>query len=628
MILNSNLISFYLSESESDCVKFAVEDMRKDIENVLGAKTEYNNSFDLYVGNIGIAAVRDFLDEAGVYYGDIAKRTEGHKVAVEYDKVFLLGNGDLGTIYAIYEFCKSTLGVSPFSFWADAESEKQDYVTVREYLSRQPDYRYRCFAINDEDVLQNLGVRTFDRLSRDDKFGKTLDMAFVVGACKLALRLKYNVIVPSTMLDILNEKERDIVAAVVAHGLYVTTNFYEPLGVSLNTWKRYWADSDKNELKPSYKENKESFVDVWTEYIKAWLPFKNVIWQLGLLDTEYKSDVFYDQRSCKQKDEQRALIYDAISEQYNLICDNSGSESPICFFYADKYAEYFLSDKNLALPDNVIVMLDWHYLPNEKTKDKLRSARSKGLIFSQINTENGAHNLQYPDSALCDKLLWGVRRDQNSCAFLYAGNIREHLFTISVFARYSYFVGDSASPAVDFCRGVFGDEKASKAYEDLSNAIVKVNKVPICDVLLYKITDTILDNITRKNGLHYLKIGDEFGVKIRFGYSEFLRAAENAMDKFLQIMCDVKFVYGSRKSDAYYYSSLYTQTNIYLKAYSFASNLIRYSLCGDKKYLSLAKEDIRAVNALFAEQQYGRWKNAYENNLVDFKKLEKKVENI
>jgi hypothetical protein len=534
----------------------------------------------------------------------------------------------LGTIYAIYEFCKSTLGVSPFSFWADSEIEKQDCVTVREYLPKQPDYRYRCFAINDEDELQKLGARTFDRLSPDDKFGKTLDILFVVNACKLALRLKYNVVVPSTMLDILNPKERDIVAAVVAHGLYVTTNFYEPMGVSLNTWKRYWADSDKNELKPSYKENKKSFVDIWTQYVKAWKPFKRVIWQLGLLNSEYKSDVFFDARTTGRKEERRDLIFDAISEQYNLICDLTGSETPICLLCADKYADYFLSDKELSLPDNVIIMQDRHYSSNEKTKDKYKAARSKGLIFSQINTENGSHNLQYPDSALCDKLSWGIKRNQNACAYLYAGNVREHLFTLSVFARYTFAVSDSIAPVTDFCKELYSDEKAAKAYSDLCSAVLKVNQVPISDVLLYKIADMLIDNLVNKSGSGYIKIDDVFGAKIRFWYADFIRAAEKSMDKFLQIMCDVKYVYKSRKSDAYYYSSLYTQTSIYFKAYSFVANLIRFSLTYDWKFLSLAKEDIRAVNALFDDQQYGRWKDAYADSLISFKKLEEKIASI
>ena len=211
---------------------------------------------------------------------------------------------------------------------------------------------------------------------------------------------------------------------------------------------------------------------------------------------------------------------------------------------------------------------------------------------------------------------------------MYAGNIREHLFTLSVFARYSYAVGDSAVPAADFCRRTFGDEKVAKAYTDLSGAIVKVNKVPVCDVLLYKIADTILNNITRNNGLKIIRIADDFGARLRFGYGEFLSAAEKSMDRILQVMCDVKFVYGAQKTDAYYFSSLYTQSNIYLKMYSFVANLIRFSQNNNGKYLALAKEDIKAVNALFAEQQYGRWKHAYENNLVDFGILEKKVENI
>ena len=198
MILSNERITFFLSASESEAVRYAVEDMRNDLTNVIGATTEYNKNFDIFVGNLDSQETRDFLDNIGLHYNDVLAVEDGHKIAVVFDKCFILGNGELGTVYAVYEFCSSTLGVSPFVFWTDSKYSARRDVSVKEYKSTPFTFKYRTFAINDEDGLIALSPNGEKRYFYNDKFAIIPSSSLIVNACKLALRLKYNLFVPMT----------------------------------------------------------------------------------------------------------------------------------------------------------------------------------------------------------------------------------------------------------------------------------------------------------------------------------------------------------------------------------------------------------------------------------------------
>ncbi len=109
MVLSNDKVRFFLSSYESEAVRYAVDDMCKDIMNVTGATTEYNKNFDIFIGNLDSQETRDFLDNIDLHYNDVLSVEEGHKISVAFDKCFILGNGELGTVYAVYEFCASHL---------------------------------------------------------------------------------------------------------------------------------------------------------------------------------------------------------------------------------------------------------------------------------------------------------------------------------------------------------------------------------------------------------------------------------------------------------------------------------------------------------------------------------------
>ena len=76
-------------------------------------------------------------------------------------KVVCLTGADMrGTIYAIYEFSQTVLGVDPMYLWTDKEPAKRASITLPADFAHtypSPVFKYRGFFTNDEDLLTRLG---------------------------------------------------------------------------------------------------------------------------------------------------------------------------------------------------------------------------------------------------------------------------------------------------------------------------------------------------------------------------------------------------------------------------------------------------------------------------------------
>ena len=72
------------------------------------------------------------------------------------DMVCLTGADMRGTIYAIYQFSQTVLGVDPMYLWTDKQPEKRSSITLPADFAQgvsKPVFKYRGFFPNDEDLL-------------------------------------------------------------------------------------------------------------------------------------------------------------------------------------------------------------------------------------------------------------------------------------------------------------------------------------------------------------------------------------------------------------------------------------------------------------------------------------------
>lgn len=613
MVLSNDKVKFFLSSYESEAVRFAVDDMCKDITSVTGATTEYNKNFNIFIGNLDSQETRDFLDNIGLHYSDVLSVEEGHKIAVSFEKCFILGNGELGTVYAVYEFCASTLGVKPFMFWTDGTYEERKDVSVVEYTSTPFSFKYRCFAINDEDKLVALSPNGEKRYYSNDQFSTIPSANLMINACKLALRLKYNLFVPMTMLNILNPREEDVVKCVTSRGLYITQNFYEPLGVSYNTWNYYWTSKNKEQLKASYIDNPQCFETIWEEYVKKWSAYKNVVYQLGMLKKQYSDEIFNDLRRFDKPDDVAKTVAKVVDLQIQIVTKIVGKDA-LFMLYKEKNISLALKKKYYSLsPSVTLVKRINHATLTQKKFRRVKKDPVSGYVFMGVNAINGAHSVQFGDVKIPDNLAILDKVGRNDCAYITVGNIREHIFNIYVFGKSAQHTSDSSNVLLSFCRDIYGTYALKPIYERFMNAYIRVGAL-YTDSLVIKISEQILQLLKNKNKSRQVEYEDNFGVSLIIDLSSFLKSAEYSMSELLQLLFDIKNIYKPEKNEEYYTYSLYSQARILLKLYSYLSNLVRYKKFYDDKYKRLAIEDAEVVKSLMEEQMYGKWSASYDRS--------------
>lgn len=613
MILSNDKITFFLSSHESEAVRYAVDDMCKDIQNVIGATIEYNKNFDIFIGNLDSQETRDFLDNIALHYNDVLAVEEGHKIVVTFDKCFILGNGELGTVYGIYEFCYSTLKVKPFLFWTDSEYEKMKDVRIIEYTSTPFSFKYRCFAINDEDELIALSPNGEKRYAYNDKFVTIPSGELIENACRLALRLKYNMFVPMTMLNILNPREEDVVKCVTSRGLYITQNFYEPLGVSANTWNYYWTTKNKEQLKPSYTDNPKCFETIWEEYVKKWSCYKKVVYQLGMLKTQYSEHIFNDPRRFDKQDDFAKTVAQVLDLQIQTVTKLVGKDATF-MLYNDKYLTLAIKKKYFTVNDNVVLVkkLTKTNLTQKKFKRK-KNDFVTGYAFMGINAENGTHLVQFPDTKIPDNLSVLEKASYNKCAYISVGNVRENIFNIYVFGKTAQHTSVAPNVIASFCHEIYGTYAIKTVYERFVDSYIRTNCL-YTDSLVFKISEKILSLLKKHVRSRQIDYEDGYGVTLSVDLSAFLKSAESSMSDLLQLLFDIKNVYKPEKGKAYYDYSLYNQVQILLKSYSYLSNLVRYKKFYDEKFKRLAIEDAELVKKLIEEQMNGKWSASYSRS--------------
>ena len=97
------------------------------------------------------------------------------------------------------------------------------------------------------------------------------------------LRLKLNLVIPATFIDLDNPPEKDLADAVAERGIYLSQHHCEPLGVSSFTFENYCKKYGKTG-RFSYSECPEIMENVWSFYVDKWAKYDNVVWQIGCAD--------------------------------------------------------------------------------------------------------------------------------------------------------------------------------------------------------------------------------------------------------------------------------------------------------------------------------------------------------
>jgi hypothetical protein len=320
--------------AEDRCIHLAVDDLAGDIERVTGVRPairhgrpEGDQGFIL-VGDVRNPAFRRQADAAGIGLSALDGRVEAYRIQTwgsDHGNLLLCGSDERGTMWAIYEFAERFLGIDPVGFWTDHEPAQQAGLAwdriFREDAPRA--FGYRGWFLNDEVLLTEWknggGTRSIDypfyrQVTHPDVLARVLETA---------LRLKQNLLIPASFVDIDNPPEANLLRMATERGLLVTQHHIEALGVSHFSLENYWKK--RGEATPSFLTDRGKVEETWDYYARQWAAFGDrVIWQLGLRGRGDRPVWEIDPTVPATAAARGALISEAIASQRRIVTAATG----------------------------------------------------------------------------------------------------------------------------------------------------------------------------------------------------------------------------------------------------------------------------------------------------------------
>ena len=144
-------------------------------------------------------------------------------------------------MWGIYTFSEKILGINPCYLFNDYKVAKKAKLEVEDInITDAPkSFGFRGVFINDEDLLAGWkdggGIRYMNWHSDNTTVPENVINLVV----ETMLRLKLNLIIPATYLNIDNPSEKLIADCAVRRGMYISQHHIEPVGVSAYAFKNY-----------------------------------------------------------------------------------------------------------------------------------------------------------------------------------------------------------------------------------------------------------------------------------------------------------------------------------------------------------------------------------------------------
>ena len=285
--------------------------------------------------------------------------------------VCLTGADMRGTIYAIYQFSQSILGVDPMYLWTDKQPEKRTSITLPQDFDKtypKPVFRYRGFFINDEDLLSG-----WIPAPKSEQTGIALrvwDNVF-----ETILRLKGNMVVPGTWIF----PDDAQVHAAAERGLIVNQHHAIPLGVNVARWPKG--------VPYNFSTHPEILERAWTNAVAAYKPNDEILWSVGLRGL---SDQSYAQLDPSVRGNDALLgqrISDAIAVQMKIV----RARYPKAQFVTDLWQEgaRLMDEGYLKIPPEVTLV--WADTGYGDMQDGGKVAAGQGM-YIHVAMMNGQAN--------------------------------------------------------------------------------------------------------------------------------------------------------------------------------------------------------------------------------------------
>lgn len=399
---------------------------------------------------------------------------ESFSIVAKDGKVRISADGYLGSMWGIYTLSEKFLGIEPCYLFNDLAIVKKRAVRMQETrIDDAPDgFGFRGVFVNDEDLLGGWTDGGGARLVGGGFYYVTVEKSVIEKVVETVLRLKLNLVIPATFVDLDNPPEKDLADAVAERGIYLSQHHCEPLGVSSFTFENYCEKYGKTG-KFSYSECPDAMEDAWTFYVDKWAKYDNVVWQIGLRGLGDDRPVWQDDVPTEQVLKSSGeFISRAYEREKNIVLAATGGK-----------AKHFTS--TLWMEGSALVEKGYLRFPDDVTMVFSDTAPTQlfGDEYDSVARENGKkygiyYHLQYygcgphlaPQTGL-KKLYYNMKlaydKGDRDYFIMNVSNVREFTFELKAYAESAWSM-DRYSPAdyLDRYCEPFGDFA-----EDMKSAI-------------------------------------------------------------------------------------------------------------------------------------------------------------
>ena len=366
------------SEQEYEGVKMAIENLRGDMQCVLGQKPQ-TSSISPLTSNILIGTLGKNKDIDRLKLPDLKGKREKFIITTVGNQVIIAGSDKRGTIYGIYELSRQ-LGVSPWYWWADAPVAHHDnaYVKPGTYTAGEPAVEFRGLFLNDEAPCLTTWVK--------NTFGTNYGgREFYAKVFELILRLKGNFLWPAMWGWAFYADDPENGKLADTMGVIMGTSHHEPMARNHQEYARNrqaWGAWN-------YQTNQTKLDQFFREGIERMKGTEDIV-TIGM-----RGDG--DEAMSDKADTQ--LMERIINNQRKIIKEVTGKPAEkttqVWALYKEVQDYY---DAGLKVPDDVMILIsddNWGDIRRVPVGDKERSRKGGWGIYYHVDYVGAPRNSKW-----------------------------------------------------------------------------------------------------------------------------------------------------------------------------------------------------------------------------------------
>jgi hypothetical protein len=480
--------TIWVPPQEPACVQLAAQDLASDVAKITGRLLRIVSSLAncrgncVVVGSQTTPAIRQLTRKAwpkAVPF--LAGQWEAYVVQAAGNQLLISGSDERGTMFGLYHFVEQYLGVDPLYFWSGLPPPSRPTLAWDQVAIWQaaPTFRFRGWFINDEDLLTDWMDSGKKRDIDYPFYGKVVAPEAMRHVVEALVRLRYNLLIPASFVDIRQPAEAALVNEASRRGLFVSMHHVEPMGVSAFSYFNYWKERGKKPLF-SFFSNRAELEEVWRVYAAEWAKYPNVIWQIGLRGIADRPMWMADPNTPQIDADRGKLISEAMQWQVDLI--GQMSQGKKTWITTTLWAEGSTMHQagHLKLPEGVITVFSdnspgWRMQQDFRDTPRV-PGKQYGIYYHHQLWGSGPHLAQGVPPAQTHRVLaQAVQKGDTTYAIMNVSNVREFQVGVGTSAKMLYNFGPTQPQTLlaDWAKARFAHPEAVKqAYQAYFDAFL------------------------------------------------------------------------------------------------------------------------------------------------------------